>query len=174
MKTASVRDPAGVTWRVEVRWLPWLPRWRGLRRERKKDRGDTRWYDWLDIGEAFVWFDEGLGPFVTAILLAVLLVIAVLFILPVFVFVIELLIVGLVVLVAIGLRVLFRRPWLVDAFDVEQPSRHFTWKVVGIGASKRAVDDVAEQLRHGVEVPQVLGAELARQPTPGAGRSVLS
>lgn len=167
MKTASVRDPAGVTWRVEVRWLPWLPRWRGPRRDRKKDPADTRWYDWLDIGEPFAWFDEGLGAFVTAIVLAVLLVIAALFILPVFVFLIEVLIVGLVVLLAFGLRVLFRRPWLVDAFDVEEPSRHFTWKVVGLGASKRAVDEVAKQLSEGVEVPQVDGGELAKQPTHG-------
>ncbi|MDP9067951.1 MAG: hypothetical protein M3N53_06360 [Actinomycetota bacterium] len=146
-----------------MRWLPWAPRWRGP--QRKREAGETRWSDWLDIGEPFAWFDDGLGGFVTAIVLLVLLVIAALFILPVFVFIVELVIVALVVAVGIALRVVFRRPWLVDAYVVENPPTHFTWKVVGVARAKDAVDLVAQQLAAGVQVPQVPGAQVARQPS---------
>lgn len=124
-----------------------------------------RWYDWIDIGEPFAWFDEGLGGFVTAIFLVVVLVAAALFVLPVFVFIVEVVIVALVVVAGIGLRVLLRRPWLVDAYLVEDRRTHFTWKVVGLRRTRGVMEAVALQLRAGVAVPQVAGAELAHQPT---------
>lgn len=165
MKAVTVSDPAGRNWRVEVRWLPWAPRWRGPRRRRKeKDPGDSRWYDWLDIGEPFAWFDEGLGGFVTAIVLMVLLVIAILFVLPAFIFLVELLIIVLVVLGAVVIRILFRRPWIVDAFPADDKRAHLVWKVVGTSRAKEAVDLVAQQLAAGIEVPQVPEGELVKQP----------
>lgn len=151
-----------------MRWLPWAPRWRGPRRQHR-DRDDVRWYDWLDLGEPFAWFDEGLGGFVTAIVLVVLLVMAALFVLPAFIFLVEVVIIALVVAAGIALRVLLRRPWLVDAYLVEDQQTHFTWKVVGLGRSKDAVDVVGQQLAAGVGVPQVAGAELAKQPTAKTG-----
>lgn len=164
MRSVSARSPDGRTWRVEVRWLPWAPRWRGPRK-RSRDKDDVRWYDWIDIGEPFAWFDEGLGGFVTAIVLVVLVVMAALFVLPAFIFIVEVLIVALVVIAGIALRVLLRRPWLVDAYLVEDRRTHFTWKVVGWRRTEGAMESVAEQLRAGIAVPQVPGAELAKQPT---------
>ena len=80
-------------------------------------------------------------------------------------FVVELVIVGLVVLLGIVLRILLRRPWLVDAVPVGEPGSHLTCKVVGLAASKRALDDIVP-LAAGVELPHVQGAELARQSPP--------
>lgn len=165
MKAVTVSDAQGRDWRVEVRWLPWAPRWRGPRpKGKKKEPGDTRWYDWIDLAEPIAWFDEGLAGFVTAIVFVVLLVMAVLFLLPAFILLVEILIVVLVVVAAVLIRVLFRRPWIVDAFPVDDPSAHLVWKVVGTGRAKETVDIVAQQLAAGIEVPQAPGAELVKQP----------
>lgn len=118
-----------------------------------------RWYDWLDLGEPLAWFDEGLAGFVTALVLIMLLVVAALFVLPVFVFLVEILIVALVLLIVIALRVVFRRPWLVDAVAVEEPTRRLTWKVVGASRAKKVVDAVAQQLSSGIRVPQMPEAQ---------------
>lgn len=165
MKAVTVSDAEGRAWRVEVRWLPWAPRWRGPRpKGQKKNPGDTRWYDWLDIGEPIAWFDEGLAGFVTAIVVVMLLIMAVLFVLPVFIFIIEILVVILVVVAAVALRVLLRRPWIVDAFPVDDPGAHLVWKVVGAGRARETVDVLAQQLAAGISVPQPPGAELVKQP----------
>lgn len=165
MKAVTVSDAEGRAWRVEVRWLPWAPRWRGPRpRGRQKEPGDTRWYDWLDFAEPLAWFDEGLAGFVTAIVLVMLLVMAVLFVLPAFILLVEFLIVVLVVAAAVVIRVLFRRPWIVDAFPVDNAAAHLVWKVVGTGRAKETVDIVAQQLASGIEVPQAPGADLVKQP----------
>ena len=82
----------------------------------------------------------GLAGFVTAIGLVVLLVMAVLFVVPAFIFLLEVLIVGLVVAGAVALRVVLRRPWIVDAFPLDDPAEHLVWKVVGAGRAKETVD----------------------------------
>lgn len=166
VKSVITSDPEGISWRVEVRWLPWSPRWRGVTPGRKKkDERDPRWYDWLDWGDPLAFFDDGLGGFVTALTVVVLIVVAILFVLPAFLFVVELVIVALVVILGVMLRVLFRRPWLIDAFPVQDRARHLTWKVVGLAESKRAVEQIARQLAAGVEIPNVPAAELVKHPS---------
>lgn len=165
MKSVGVSDPAGRSWRVEVRWLPWAPRWRGPRRERTKDDRDPRWYDWIDLGEPLTWFDDALGGFVSAIVAIMLLVVLALLILPVFVFLAEVLIIFFVLVAATVARIVLRRPWLVDAYPTADRTAHLTWKVTGVGRAKATVDLVAQQLAAGIEVPQVAGVELARGAT---------
>ena len=165
MKSLAVRDLQGRHWKVSVRMLPWGLKWRGPRT--RKDRpGDTeekvptgRWYDGLDIADLTL-FDEGLGGFVAVLLFIVAIAIGVLFILPAFIFLIEVLIVALLVLGTILLRVVFRQPWLVDA--VASDGTRMTWKVVGYRNSRRVVDEIGGLIARGASSPTVHDAVLVR------------
>lgn len=168
MKSVGVRDPHGRQWKVSVRMLPWSLQWRGpLRRskERPSEESDGevragRWYDWLDFSESLSFLDDSLGGFVMVIFGIVAVVIAILFVLPAFIFLAEVLIVALLVVGAIAIRVLFRRPWLVDA--VADDGTRWSWKVVGYNRSRAVVDELAGLLQKGVANPSVRDAVLAR------------
>ena len=148
--------------------LPWGIRWRGPLRRGKSQAPrssdghvrEGRWYDLLDLGEPFSLLDEGFGGFVMVVLFIIAVVIAILFVLPAFVFLVEVLIVGVLVVGAIAIRVLLRQPWLVDA--VADDHTHHTWKVVGYRKSRAVVDEVAALLQKGVPNPTVRDAVLVR------------
>ena len=136
MAARTVRAPGGRTWRVRRRWTRRRLRWRG--------RAGREGWDLLDLTDAIE-----LGPLaVIGIIAAVLL--AVFFVIPLLVAALELLL--LVVLLALGVvaKIVFRRPWEVDAETVGPPPDHRRWAVVGWAASGRAVDHVAQSLEAGL------------------------
>ena len=139
-----VVDPVGDEWVVRRRWAPRRLRWRGSGR---------RAMDVLDGGDLV-----GMGadlPVVGVVLTAVALLLfavgAVLFIVPALVFVVELLVV--VAIVGIGLvgRVLFGRPWTIEARRLDD-DRTYEWKVVGWSESRERIEAIAERLR-GTGIP---------------------
>jgi hypothetical protein len=150
------------TWRVRRRWAP---RRLGveslgarfLRRQRQvRDRtGDADVPDpgcSGDVGEAIL-------VFLAAIVLIALLLF---FGIPFLVALGELLfLVALTVAAVIG-RVVFRRPWTVDAVD--PAGAHHRWSVVGWRRSGRAVRLVADTITTSATVPtqEQLDAELSR------------
>jgi hypothetical protein len=164
MKQVRVTDPSGREWVVRRRWLPWSVRWRGPVRPRtaqRKESQDRGWLEFLDFADPLLAFDEGFGGFVAVVAVVLLIVLAVLFVLPLFIFLVELVLVALIVAGAVLTRVLFRRPWLVDALVVEGvPAQHLIWKAVGWGDSGVAVDQIAEQIRAGSPTPNARGATL--------------
>lgn len=146
-----------------MRMLPWGLKWRGPRKARTESNSDLgrrpRWYDTFDIPNLTL-FDEGFGGFVAVLLMAVVVAIGFLFLLPVFVFLVEVLIVALLVVGAIVLRVIFRQPWLVDA--VADDGTRTTWKVVGYRNSRRVVDQISSLISKGTPNPTVHDAVLVR------------
>ena len=84
--------------------------------------------------------------------------------LPFVVVVGELVIAILLALLGIGGRMLFRRPWTVEAVS-EAGDRH-RWRVVGLRASREHAADVANALAHGNPVPG--GEEPSRSTVDGA------
>lgn len=117
-----------------------------------------------DPGCALDAFDELL--FVLVLVLVLLLV--VFFVAPLVLALLDLLFV--IVLVALGVvaRVVFRRPWRVEAeaLDGAGPRRLVTWRVVGWRASGAHVEAVARHLEAGVDVP-VGGDESLAEPATG-------
>jgi hypothetical protein len=70
----------------------------------------------------------------------------------------------LLALLGIAGRMLFRRPWTVEALS-EAGDRH-RWRVVGLRASREHAADVANALAHGNPLP---GGEVSsRPPVDGA------
>lgn len=132
--------PDGRTWKVHRRWVHRRVSWRGPKGRRALDFVD---------GADFLGFADELPVIgVIALALAGLLlgIAAVVFVIPAMLFVLEL----SFVLVAIGLgvaaRILFRRPWTVEA-RVAGTSEGREWKVVGWRASGELVDTLAERIR---------------------------
>lgn len=134
----TVTAPDGTRWRVGRRWLPWEPRLREP-------------VDVPDPGalEAVGCIDE-LPAIAAAFVAVVAFVVFVVFVLPLFVALAELLLLGLLVVLGVVVRLVFRRPWIVDAVRADRGER-LSWKVVGWRRSGEVVDAVAAQLSFGQE-----------------------
>ena len=138
--------------------LPWSVRWRGPGRGKTiEDENGTkkrkrRWYEAFDIGDPFALLDDSIGGFVLVLVVIVAVIIGILFALPAFIFLVELLIIVIVAVGTVLARVLLRQPWIVDA--LADDGRHLTWKVVGYLRSRRVVEEIAGQLRAGTREPR--------------------
>jgi len=139
MAAKTVVDPAGRTWKVRRKWVHRRASWRGPKGDRALDL-----FDGADLA------GEGaelpvVGVIVFAIAALLIAVLAVVFVIPALIFVVEL----ALVLVAVGLgvlsRVLFRRPWTIEA-RVDGTNQGGEWKVTGWRASGDLLNSVAERL----------------------------
>lgn len=138
MASTRTVDPEGNEWVVRRTWVHRKLSWRG-----KRGAGDL--LDGADL--ASLGSDlPVVGVILAAIALLLFAVAAVMFIVPAVVFVVELLII--VAIVGLGLlgRVLFGRPWTVEARrpDTDQA---YEWKVSGWRSSRDLVTSIADQLR---------------------------
>ena len=140
MAAKTVVDPAGRTWKVRRKWMQRKVSWRGPKGGRAVDL-----FDGADLA------GDGadlpvIGVIMLAIAALVVAVLAVVFVIPAVIFFIELMLVlGAVGLGVLG-RVLFRRPWTVEA-RVDGTDEGGEWKVTGWRASGELVDSVAERLQ---------------------------
>lgn len=157
-----VEAPNG-TWYVRRRWAP-----RHLGKETIGDRFRKRSKkvrersgDLADIPDPGCAGDigEAIGVFV---ILVVVIVFLVFFGIPFLIALGELLLIVLLAVLGALAKVLFRRPWTVDA--VSPDGDHHTWSVVGWGASATARQFVADRLAATGSVPspeEVAAATLA-------------
>lgn len=139
----SVRDPGGREWTVGVRWLPRRPTWLGWGPGRTTKAGSSD-LEWLDLANGCVPDDI---PVLAAIAVIVFVLILIWFaVLPIAVFALDLLFLLLVAAGGVATRVLFRRPWIVEA-STEGETRH--WPVVGLRSSRVLVGEVSWAIQNG-------------------------
>ena len=146
-----VETPGGA-WHVRRRWAPrhlgadTIPtRFRDRARRVRRRSADA-----ADLA------DPGCAPDVGEAIVGLLAVIAIVlfmifFGLPFLIALGELILVGFLALVGVAGRVLFRRPWTVDAVD--PTGRHHTWSVVGWRASGAARQFIADRVTTTGAVP---------------------
>ena len=132
--------PDGRDWLVGRRWLgepPRLPR-----RDRDSGGGGDGWpfSDLIDFD------DSPLGAILLLLLAIALIVALITAIWPLIALTIELLIVVVLVVAGVVGRVLFRRPWTIEACA---PGRQVEWKVSGWRASGALVQKVCERIAAG-------------------------
>jgi hypothetical protein len=154
----QVVTPDGQTWVVRRRWDPKKrrhgPRLRrqrswfstNERRTTRTDEDDKRLRG-LDVADGC--FD--LDGLVVVILVAAAVILLWFVIIPVLVLLGELVLLLAVVVGAIVGRVLFRRPWVIEAAGPMDEVHH--WEVVGWRASGDHARLVAQQLRDGLPLP---------------------
>lgn len=131
--------PDGVHWRVGRRWLPFRVR---LRRDDWREAGPS------DLGDLAL-FDSPGGLLAGLVALAA---VALLFLViwPIVAIALELVLVAIILVGAVGGRVILRRPWTVVA---RSETAERAWNVVGWRRSGRLIDDVADALERGRELP---------------------
>jgi hypothetical protein len=100
------------------------------------------------LGDALSFADDGFGAALLAIIALAAFVVFMIFVGgPLLVFLVEtLLIIPIAVVAGVLVRMLFRRPWTIEATD---GSRRVEWKVVGWGASSRAAHRMASEIATG-------------------------
>jgi hypothetical protein len=130
-------SPDGDRWRVRRRWLDrGLPK---LGRSFRRGRKEAEDSGFLDGTLAF----EGLTGTVLGLIAAVFAVAVVVVLLPLLGIALEL---GLLVLLlASGLfgRVVLRRPWTVEAINLDDGERSVAFAVTGFSAAGRAAEELA-------------------------------
>ncbi|MEV2240383.1 hypothetical protein [Micromonospora sp. NPDC049891] len=165
MRSVSVSAPDGIRWTVRV---VWEPRWRALarrfggwRRKRDRDRGIGDVVDGtLQVGDAATpgsnrggaggGFDLEDVVFVLVVVFFAVIITAVVFwwvLLPLLLVVIDLVVVLVLLVSAVLGRVLFRRPWTVQATAAH--GERIVAQVVGWRAALRRRDEMAESLARG-------------------------
>jgi len=132
-----VASPDGDRWRVRRRWLDrGLPKLgKGFRHGRKEAEDSG----FLDGAFAF----EGLTGSAIALVAIAVAAVVVVVLLPLIGVALELVL--LVLLFASGLfgRVVLRRPWTVEAIDLDDGERSVAFAVKGFAAAGRAADELA-------------------------------
>jgi hypothetical protein len=130
-------SPDGDRWRVRRRWLDRaLPK---LSKSFRHGREEAEGNGFLDGAFAF----EGLAGTVIALVAIAVAVVAAVVLLPLIGVALELVL--LVLLFTSGLfgRVVLRRPWTVEAIDLDDGERSVAFAVKGFGAAGRAADELA-------------------------------
>jgi hypothetical protein len=158
VRTVSVTDPEGITWRVRV---VWQPRWRALARRyggwrrKRRDGGGHSGGGRSGGGGGWSIPDIGDDLLVGLAIIVALIVFGLLFwwlLLPLLLIVVDLVVVILLAVVAVAGRVLFRRPWTVAAV---RNGEWYVTEVVGWRNALHTRDDMAEKLRLGYPARQV-------------------
>jgi hypothetical protein len=147
----TVTSPSGETWRVRRLWAPRLQGESLLRRAWRRVRGTVRRSgDLADVPDAGCAIDLA-DELAIALIAIVAVLVLVFFVVPLLVALVDLVILVVLTLLGIVARVLFRRPWVVEATAPD--GSRLRWRIVGWRASREAVDEIADALAHGHPPP---------------------
>jgi hypothetical protein len=142
-----VQTPSGQEWRIGRRWINReLPRWRKARVGRTSRDAALSAPIPDDIGLALLVL---VGALVAAVI-----------VIPLLLFGVELILLGMAVAAGIVGRSLLGRPWVVFATPEDDAANTLTWKVVGFKRSSRVIDEVVAALGSGLSpLPNEAGVE---------------
>lgn len=148
--------PAGQRWVVRRRWAPRLGPdtlfGRFKRRITGTGRRSRELIEGLDaVPDGCVDAEGLLVGIVVAIVLVVVGLLLIFVVIPLLVALVDLLILLLLALLGILGRIVFRRPWTIEARADDGTIR--TWKVVGWRASRDHRDEIAQLLAAGITPP---------------------
>jgi hypothetical protein len=153
---------AAAPWEVHRRWVTRLGRENFGRRAGRRFR---RSGDNLDVVDGSGCLPD-LDGIVVAIVAFVVLVLFVIFILPLLVVAVEILLGVVVLLLGLVARIVFRRPWAIDAFGGD--GTHLRWKEVGWRTTTARMEEITAALSRGVIPPgvELLHTDAAAPPPP--------
>lgn len=160
MAKRTVTAPSGEVWRVRRLWAPRLKGERLWSRVRRRMRGAREATS--DLAELP---DSGcVGDLLNDLLIVAGIVVVILFLLligfPLLLALLDVVVIALLTGLGIVARVLFRRPWVVEATSRDSVRR--TWRIAGWRASHEAVEHIADTLAHGHPPPP--GYEASPRP----------
>jgi hypothetical protein len=133
-----VRSPDGERWRVRRRWLDHpVPQLRRALEDRRGELAVEGAAEMLSVDSSFA----------AGIALAVGFAVVIFVVLPLVGLALELIL--LIAILGFGLigRLVFRRPWIVEATNLDQPQRSVEFGVRGWGESGRAVAQLSTAIQ---------------------------
>jgi hypothetical protein len=132
----TVVSPDGARWKVRRRWLERpLADLRRRIRERRRE---------IDAGDALdaIWVLDGVDSLGVAISLSVAAILVVVVLLPLLGIALELVVVLVVVAWGAFARIALRRPWVIEARNLDDATRSSSYAVPGWRASGRAIEEL--------------------------------
>jgi hypothetical protein len=147
MRAKEVTAPNGTTWSVRRLWIPRIGSetlWGRFRRKFKRSADLATSGNGGCLGD----FGDGIAAAIFIILAIILLLVIVL---PALVAIIDVLILLLLAAGSLVARVVFRRPWKIEAKSSNGDRQ--IWRVVGWRASNRRCDEIASLLALGIAPP---------------------
>jgi hypothetical protein len=148
----KVSAPDGRDWDVSRRWIGRKVAVRWVRVGGLEDA--------LNPGAVI---DTSVGGVLIGIAVLVVAAAVILFVLPLLILLVQILVILLLIAAGIAARVLFRRPWEVDAVTPGPPPETHVWRIVGWRNSSEAIREAAQALRQGMVASSPGGA----RPVPG-------
>lgn len=149
----TITGPDGRQWTVRRRLAPRLGAETVFGRARRRVGSViNRTTNGLDVADGCLAFD--LDAIVVVLLVLVALLLLIFVVIPLLVVIVDLVILLLLALLGIVARVVFRRPWVLEAASSD--GRRHQWRVVGWRRS-------GEQCRH---IAQMLAAGIVPPPDP--------
>ena len=161
-QSSSVASPDGRTWKVRRRWVERpLPNLRERWRREEVDGGDI--LDGLFLADGV----EGFGAIGAVVAIGVLILV----LLPLIGVALEFVVLLLVLAYGLFARVVLRRPWIVDAVDVEDGEQRVAFAVKGWRDSTIALRELRTAIA-ATGPPEMLavGRPLATKPASRAPR----
>lgn len=155
----STTTPDGVRWRVSRVWIDRsLPRWRKMR----LGEAGSELLDPSGMGDSPVlWLAAVIGTIVPLVV-----------VIPLLLFGIELILLGLLIAAAILGRALLGRPWLVRARPLDGGASGMDWRVVGLRRSRRVIEELTAALAGGTTLQPLEPAERVLRELPESARAV--
>jgi hypothetical protein len=142
----SVVDPDGTRWVVRRRWVPRLGQetvWGRFHRRFRQARERT-----ADVADADPGCFEAFAEGIVAVLVVIAVVVFLVFVgLPALFALLDLVVVLLLAVVGVVARVLFRRPWTIEA--TPSAGRPLQWRVTGWRASEAHRVQIERHLANG-------------------------
>jgi hypothetical protein len=120
--------------------------------KKKRRRSRTSWLDGFEVLDVF----DDPGPTLVIIAVVGVALLAWFFVLPLAILLLDLVFVLLLAVAGVAVRVLFRRPWIVEAVSGDA---RLQWPVVGWRASRRSVAEVTQALQLGHHIETVVPAQ---------------
>ncbi|HYZ27419.1 MAG TPA: hypothetical protein VE570_00060 [Thermoleophilaceae bacterium] len=144
-RVREVQSPDGRVWRVRRRWLPKTPRLRKRLSTRREGDSFTDLFSIWDVA----WLDDLVGAVIGVVVFVVIVLVLVTLVFPLIALTLELLL--LVVLFTAGAigRLVFGRPWRIEATTIGAPRRTREVHAKGLRGSKEAIDDLAAEIASG-------------------------
>jgi hypothetical protein len=142
-RDSIISSPDGDRWRVRRRWMDRPPP--DLRRRFRRNRDESNGPDWPDL----LWLPDiegGMGALAIAAAVAVIAVLVVFVLLPLLGVLLELLLLFLLLTSGVLGRVFLRRPWTVEARNLDDPERSVAYAATGFRPSGRAVEELTRAI----------------------------
>jgi hypothetical protein len=151
----TVVAPDGRAWDVRRTLVPRpIPRFKREKSSPLGERSASSGGGWSD-GLAGVELIEAPSAILVAIVMVVAWILLWVLVVPVLVFAFDVLLFLAVLAGGIAFKVLFRRPWKVEAHSIDPPDESHAWGVVGLRASGKAVETVAKAIERGMAVEDI-------------------